>query len=90
MQAKVLIYNTTGTSSVNLTNCTETIIDVSGTNYRGATCTYPGGLPVSINKYNVSLTSSWHNATYILPNSFTIYQSTMQNFTTTDCTNLAE
>ena len=83
------IYNTAGTSSVNLTNCTETIIDVSGTNYRGATCTYPGGLPGSIDKYNVSLTSSWHNATYVLPNSFTIYK-TLQDFTNQDCANLTQ
>ena len=79
---------TDGTNTVNLTNCTEITEEVSGTSYRGATCTYNANLPVG--KYNVELTSSWHNATYILPNSFTIYQSTMQNFTTTDCTNLAE
>ncbi|MBR3135124.1 hypothetical protein IKG54_00970, partial [Candidatus Saccharibacteria bacterium] len=61
------ITDSTNTNSVNLTNCTETTVTVSGTSYRAASCTYPGGLPVSINNYNVELTSSWHSATYTLP-----------------------
>ncbi|MBR3135306.1 hypothetical protein IKG54_01930, partial [Candidatus Saccharibacteria bacterium] len=84
------ITDSTGTNTVNLTNCTETTVTVSGTSYRAASCTYPGGLPVSINNYNVELTSSWHSATYTLPNSITIYQTTMQNFTQTNCNNLIE
>ena len=84
------ITDSTNTNSVNLTNCTETTVTVSGTSYRAASCTYPGGLPVSINNYKVELTSSWHSATYVLNNAITIYQATMQNFTQANCTSLTE
>lgn len=70
--------------TVDLTNCSETIVN----GYRGATCTYNGNLPVDT--YNVQLTSSWHSATYTLTNEFIVYQTTMQNFTSTNCTSLQE
>ena len=71
---------TNGTDTVNLTNCTETTTEVSGTNYRAATCTYPGTLPMGY--YNVVLTSSWHSATYTLTNGFRIKDyRTMSNIT---------
>ena len=68
--------------TINLTNCTE----ITSGNYRGATCIYPGGLPAG--RYNVELTSSWHNATYTLLNAFSI--NSMQEFTQTNCNNLPE
>ncbi|MBR3323599.1 hypothetical protein IKG16_01805, partial [Candidatus Saccharibacteria bacterium] len=77
---------TDGTNTVQLTNCSETIQEVSGTSYRGATCTYPGNLPAG--RYNVTLTSSWHNATYTLSNAFSV--NSMQEFISTNCTNLVE
>ena len=71
---------TDGTSTVNLTNCTEITEVVSGTSYRGAECTYPGTLPMGY--YTVELTSSWHNATYTLTNGFRIRDyRTMSNIT---------
>ncbi|MBR3323354.1 hypothetical protein IKG16_00510, partial [Candidatus Saccharibacteria bacterium] len=57
---------TNGTDTVNLTNCSE----ITSNDYRGATCTFPGGLAMGY--YNVTLTSSWHSATYTLTNGFRI------------------
>ncbi|MBR3135090.1 hypothetical protein IKG54_00800 [Candidatus Saccharibacteria bacterium] len=85
--AKFVWNDGTTTHQANLSNCTEITQAVSGTNYRGASCSYTGNLPLGI--YNVELTSSWHNATYILNNALEIYTN-MQSFTATQCTNLAE
>ena len=66
---------TNGTNTVNLTGCTE----ITSNGYRGATCTFPGGLAMGY--YNVTLTSSWHNATYTLTNGFRIKDyRTLSNF----------
>ncbi|MBR3323611.1 hypothetical protein IKG16_01865, partial [Candidatus Saccharibacteria bacterium] len=80
-------------NTVNLTDCTEITAEVSSTSYRGATCSYTGNLPVGT--YNVTLTSSWHSATYVLPNSFTIYKTIqdityMQEMTTDICNRMTE
>ncbi|MBR3135198.1 hypothetical protein IKG54_01365, partial [Candidatus Saccharibacteria bacterium] len=61
---------------LSLTNCSETIVEISGTNYRAARCAYPGGtveqggLPVGT--YNIELTSTWHSATYTKANAITV------------------
>ena len=75
--------------TVDLTNCSETVIN----GYRGATCIYTGNLPVGA--YNVQLTSSWHSATYTLNNAFTIYKTvqditTMQEMTADICSRMPE
>ncbi|MBR3323433.1 hypothetical protein IKG16_00920, partial [Candidatus Saccharibacteria bacterium] len=80
-------------NTVNLTDCTEITAEVSSTSYRGATCSYTGNLPVGT--YNVTLTSSWHNATYVLPNSFIIYKTIqdityMQEMTTDICNRMSK
>ena len=85
--AKFVWNDGTTTHQANLSNCTEITQAVSGTNYRGATCSYTGNLPLGI--YDLQLTSSWHNATYTLNNALEIYTN-MQSFTATQCTNLAE
>ena len=70
------IKNSTLGIDLSLTNCSETTVEISGTNYRAATCTYPGGtveqggLPVGT--YNIELTSSWHASTYTKPNAITV------------------
>ncbi|MBR0403487.1 hypothetical protein IJI55_03010, partial [Candidatus Saccharibacteria bacterium] len=67
---------TNGTDTVNLTNCSE----ITSNGYRGATCTFPGGLAMGY--YNVTLTSSWHSATYTLTNGFRVRDyRTMSNIT---------
>ncbi|MBR3323751.1 hypothetical protein IKG16_02595, partial [Candidatus Saccharibacteria bacterium] len=67
---------TNGTDTVNLTNCSE----ITSNDYRGATCTFPGGLAMGY--YNVKLTSSWHSATYTLTNGFRIRDyRTLNSFT---------
>ncbi|MBR0403255.1 hypothetical protein IJI55_01755, partial [Candidatus Saccharibacteria bacterium] len=77
---------TNGTNTVNLTGCTE----ITSNGYRGAQCTYNGSLPITIDGYNVELTSSWHSATYTKSKVFYIYQTTMQNFTGANCASLTE
>ena len=75
--------------TIDLTNCSETIVN----GYRGATCIYTGSLPVGA--YNVQLTSSWHSATYTLNNAFTIYKTvqditTMQEMTSDICNRMSD
>ncbi|MBR3323710.1 hypothetical protein IKG16_02385 [Candidatus Saccharibacteria bacterium] len=65
--------------NIDLTNCTE----ITNNNYRGATCTLPGGL--TLGAYTVELTSSWHSSTYTWANKFYIYDTVMQDFTSAEC-----